>query len=330
MGAAVPRRTGARSRRRHRFAWIANRTPSVSQAVALVPLYAAAFVAIVCSIAPTARAQHADSSGHAGHDTATGEPERFGHVPLRFVINLGGYLPFLTTHASLSTQTRTGTNVNLEDVLGLSPNTQTFNIGASWRISKHNFLAINYFSFSRSATKTISDSITWGQNVYHTGTTLDVNNRFEYYGLSYRYYIWRETNWELGPGVGIDALNVSSSLAARVSAVGTGSGFADSAKASGSVTVPVPLLGIYGDWEFVPRVLLTGGAQYIYVNDIDSYGGHVIDASLALEWYPLHNFGLGAGYHFIGANLSKTIRNGNSARFNYSIGGPTIYLSATF
>ncbi len=119
-------------------------------------------------------------------------------------------------------------------------------------------------------------------------------------------------------------------MAARVSAVGTGSGFADSAKATGSITVPVPLLGIYGDWEFVPRVLLTGGVQYIYVNDIDSYGGHVIDASLALEWYPLHNFGLGAGYHFIGANLSKTIRNGNSARFNYSIGGPTIYLSATF
>ncbi len=200
MGAAVPRRTGARSRRRYRFAWIANRTPSVSQAVALVPLYAAAFVAIVCSIAPTARAQHADSSGHAGHDTATGEPERFGHVPLRFVINLGGYLPFLSTHASLSTQTRNGTNVNLEDVLGLSPNTQTFNIGASWRISKHNFLALNYFSFSRSATKTISDSITWGQNVYHTGTTLDVNNRLEYYGLSYRYYILARNELGVGPG----------------------------------------------------------------------------------------------------------------------------------
>ncbi len=336
MGAAVLRRTGASSRRRYRVTWIADVTPSVFHAVALVPLYAAAFVAIFCSIAPTARAQHADSSAHASsttnqsHDTATAEPERFGRVPQRFVINLGGYLPFLSTHASLSAQTRRGTNVNLEDVFGLSPNTQTFNAGASWRISKHNYLALNYFSFSRSATKTISDSITWGPNVYHAGTTLDVSNRFEYYGLSYRYYIWRETNWELGPGIGIDALNVSSSMGVRVSAAGTGSGVADSAKATGSITVPVPLLGIYGDWEFVPRILLTGGAQYIYVNDIDSYGGHVIDASLAIEWYPLHNFGLGAGYHYIGANLSKVIRNGNSARFNYTIGGPTIYLSATF
>jgi hypothetical protein len=309
-------------------------TSSVSHAAALVP-FAAALVA-VCTVAPTAVAQHADSSVHdmsavsQVSDTTIGPPQRFGRVPLRFVIDLGGYLPFISTHASLSSTLRNGTKVDLEDVLGLSPNTQTFNAGASWRISKHNFLAFNYFGFSRSATKTLSDSIIWGPHTYHVGSTLDVNNSIDYYGLSYRYYIWREPNWELGPGVGIDGLHVSSDMGVRVAASGTGTGVADSAKASGSITVPVPLLGIYGDWEFVPRVFVTGGFQYIYVNDIDSYGGHVGDGILGFEWYPFNHFGLGAVYHYIGADLSKISRVGNTVRFNYTIQGPALYLSATF
>ncbi len=151
-------------------------------------------------------AQHADSSVHATSasrqisDTTIGPPERFGHVPLRFVIDLGGYLPFISTHASLSSQLRNGTHVNLENALGLSPSTQTFNLGASWRISKHNFLAFDYFGFNRSATKTISDSIIWGANTYHVGSTLDVNNNIDYYGISYRYYILARTQLGAWPG----------------------------------------------------------------------------------------------------------------------------------
>ncbi len=116
----------------------------------------------------------------------------------------------------------------------------------------------------------------------------------------------------------------------RVAGSGTGTGVADSAKASGSITVPVPLLGIYGDWEFVPRVFVKGGFQYIYVNDIASYGGHVGDGVLGFEWYPFNHFGLVAMYHYIGANLDKISRSGNTVRFNYTIQGPALYLSATF
>jgi hypothetical protein len=111
----------------------------------------------------------------------------------------------------------------------------------------------------------------------------------------------------------------------------SGGTVSDSGRKTGKVTVPVPLLGLYGDWEFVPRVFVKGAAQYIFVNDIANYGGHVGDFTAGVEWYPFDHFGFGAVYHYIGIELSKTSeRNGNSVNFNYGIQGPALYLSATF
>jgi hypothetical protein len=202
---------------------------------------------------------------------------------------------------------------------------------ASWRISKRNYLAFQYFGFSRSGSKTLADTIFWGDNVYPAGATTDAHNTVTYYGISYRYYIWRERNWEFGPGLGIDALHLTSELGLRVAASGGGGAVMDSAQKTGGFTAPVPLIGIYGDWEFVPRLLFKGVFQYVYVNDIAGVGGHVSDDALGVEWYPLRNFGVGGVYHFVGADITNASgKNGNKVNFNYVIQGPSFYIIATF
>ena len=90
------------------------------------------------------------------------------------------------------------------------------------------------------------------------------------------------------------------------------------------------MLGIFGDWEFVPRVLLRGAFQYVYINDIEGIGGHVTDDGLGVEWYPLLNFGIGANYHYVGLELTHTSSNGNRFTANYVIQGPAFYLIGTF
>jgi hypothetical protein len=294
----------------------------------------AASLLVVCAIVPTASAQQtitttaADSADKKAKEAKYAE--EFGHVPGKFSINLGGFLPNVQTTGKLSTKFMNGTNINFEHRLGLTPSTGSVDGLASWRISKHNYLAISYFGFSRSSTKQLADSIIWGDNIYHAGATVDVKNSITYYGLTYRYYIWRERNWEVGPGLGIDALDLSSTIGVRGSVSDAGGSKADSAKKTGSVLAPVPLLGIYGDWEFVPRLLLKGAFQYIYINDIGGIGGHVSDDELGMEWYPFHTFGVGANYHFVGANVDKTFSNNDKLTFNYIIQGPALYLIATF
>jgi hypothetical protein len=244
--------------------------------------------------------------------------DEFGQVPERFTFYLGGFLPNVTTKASLSTKSANGTPIDFNNQLGLTPNTQTVDALFSWRISKRNYVAFQYFGFGRRSTKTLSDSVVWGGDVYHAGATVDVDNHITYYGFS-------------GPGLGIDALNLNSSIALRVAASGGGGGFADSAKKTGSVTAPVPMIGIFGDWEFVPRVLVKGGFQYLYINNIQGIGGHVSDDAIGVDWYPLRNFGIGGLYHYVGTEISHTnTKSGNKTSFNYVIQGPALYVIATF
>jgi hypothetical protein len=222
-----------------------------------------------------------------------------------------------------------GTNVNLENRLGLTPGTQSLDAAVSWRISKHNFLGFQYFGFARSSTKQLTDSISWGDVVYPVGARLEASDHLEYYGMSYRYYIWRDPTWELGPGIGVDGLFLSTHLAVQASG-DTGRMESDSAPTKTNIVAPLPVVGIYGDWQFVPRLLINGAIQYMCINDISGIGAHLTDVALGVEWYPFHHVGLGATYHYVGVNVEQTKSDGEKVSVGYTIQGPALYVTATF
>ena len=252
----------------------------------------------------------------------------YGLVPHRFTFAVGGFLPNVSSKGHLSSSTVPGTEVSLEDVLGLKPNLQSIDLEATWRISKKQLLTLGYFGLRRSATKTLEDTVHWGDSTYAAGATIDGSSDLSYYGITYRYYFWRKTRWELGAGLGIDALDISASLAVQVAA--SGGGFKDSAQKSGGFTAPAPMLGVYGDWEFAPRFYLRGALQYLYINKVESYGGYVTDDRLVVEWYPLHNYGLGLMYHYVGFRITKDFSSGDALQFTYALQGPAFYLTAAF
>ncbi|HUO52244.1 MAG TPA: hypothetical protein VMT93_06985, partial [Gemmatimonadaceae bacterium] len=245
-------------------------------------------------------------------------------------IGVGGFLPNVSSKGHLSSPSIPGSDVSLEDALGLKPNLQSIDLEATWRLGTKQLITLGYFGVKRSASKTLQDTLHWGDSTYDAGATIDASNQLQYYGLTYRYYIWRHTQWELGAGLGIDALNISASLGLRVAVSGGGGGFADSAKKSGGFTAPAPMLGLYGDWEFQPRFYLRGQAQYLYVNKVEGWGGYVTDDRLAVEWFPLHNYGLGLAYHYVGFRITKDFSNGGALQYTYALQGPALYLTAAF
>jgi len=253
--------------------------------------------------------------------------KKYGLVPQHFTIAIGGYVPSVSSSVQLNSPTLTGDNIDLENRLGLNHNTQSLDVQATMRLGQKQLITLGYFGFKRSADKTISDSITFGDTTYHAGAQLATNSSIQYYGFTYRYYFVRKPSWELGAGLGIDALVLSAGLKL---AVDGGGGAGSSVQHSGGFTAPAPMIGIYGDWEFVPRFYFRGQLQYLYINNIASFGGHVTDDKLAIEWFPLHNYGLGVGYHYIDLNINKDLRDGGNLDINYNIQGVMFYLSAAF
>ena len=282
--------------------------------------------------APMLLAQQPDTAKKGGGplQVLTDTVRRYGLVPQHFTISVGAFLPSITSSARLSTPSNGGTSIDLENRLGLTTNVKSFDALAAVRIGQRQLLTLGYFGMRRSASRTLSDSIVFGDSVYHAGGTIDANSGFKYYGLTYRYYFFKDPRWDLGAGLGIDAFNINASLGVRASGGGGGGNFSDSVKKSGGFTAPSAMLGLYGDWEFVPRFFFRGQLQYLYINQVDSYGGAVTDDRLAIDWFPFLNYGIGLMYHYVGLRITKTFSNSDELTFKYYIGGPAIYLSAAF
>jgi hypothetical protein len=286
-------------------------------------------------IATAAAAQTPDTTPKAKPESKplgflTDTTPRYGLVPHKFTIGIGGFLPNVSSKGHLSSPSVPGSDIDLEDQLGLKSSVQSIDIEATWRLGKKQLITVGYFGLRRSATKTLQDTIHFGDSTYNAGATVDASTDLQYYGVTYRYYFWRHTQWELGAGLGIDALDLSGSLALRVAVSGGGGGFADSAKKTGGFTVPAPMLGIYGDWEFQPKFYLRGQLQYLYINKVESWGGYLTDDRLAVEWFPLHNYGVGLAYHYVGFRILKDFSNGGSLQYTYALQGPALYLTAAF
>ena len=285
--------------------------------------------AVLVAAAIPSMAQQADSAHPAPKDTVSAKVVRtkqYGTIPARFEFGIGGFLPSVSTQASIAGQHLPATDINLSKQLGLTPNTQSIDLYAQWRFKKRNVLSLEFFTFNRSASKTLTDSLIINDSVYHAGATVNTAAGLEYYGLTYRYYIWRRERWELGAGLGIDIMNLSASFGLTANAGGR----TDSAATKGSIVAPVPMLGIYGDWEIIPRLYLRGTFQTLYIANIESYGGLVRDRRLAAEWYPFHNYGFGLGWHYVGIDIKKTQPSGAYVKLDYAIQGLSLYATAVF
>jgi len=283
------------------------------------------------SLGARAVGQAIDTSRYAPYDPAAlaADTLKWGQIPARWDFFIGGYIPHVSTTAQLSTRFLAGTSFNLENKLGINPNTQSIDLLAGYRFSKRNVVSLEYFSFARSGSNTLSDSLIVNDTVYKAGATVDANGRIQYFGFTYRYYIWRRQRWELGTGLGIDALNLSLGLGVKVAASGGGGSFTDSARTQGSITAPVPMLGLYFDWEMVPSLYLKGNLQALFLT-YQQYSGGVRDRRVAVEWNPWKNYGFGLGWHYVGVDIKKTAPSGGYVKLEYAIQGLSLYATAAF
>ena len=286
-----------------------------------------ALFSLILLAVPVLHAQQPDTTKKGGAlSVFTDTAQRYGLLPRHFTISIGAYLPSINSKARLETQSNGGTDIPLENRLGLQKNMQSLDLQASIRIARSQLITLGYFGFKRSGSRTLSDSIVFGDSVYHAGATIDASAKFDYYGLTYRYYFVNKKDWDLGAGLGIDAFSINAGLGIRASVAGK----SDSVQKSGGFTAPSVMLGLYGDWEFARRFYFRGQLQYLYINQVESYGGAVSDDRLAIDWFPFLNYGFGVMYHYVGLRVTKTFSNSDELTFKYYLGGPAIYFTAAF
>jgi len=225
-------------------------------------------------------------------------PDTWNGLPDRFQIDTGYFR--LTANSVLSYNGSQGGagEVNLEQDLGLNDKVNTFWTDATWRVGRRHQLKLAFTRFGRDrGDYTLQRDFTWGGETYNAGLSATTSSTTAIVGGYYRFAIFRNDRFEIGPTLGIGYLKLEARIKATGAVGGPGgsqSRSLDKAASTGSVTGAV---GGYAEAWPAKRFVVRADFLYIKVTPGDSEAS-VTDWRLAADYYFFRNAGLGVQYKY--------------------------------
>ncbi len=211
-----------------------------------------------------------------------------------FTLSLGAFVTGLDTSAKLDSSYGQGTTIDFEKVFGLSSNQTVFRADASWRFTPRQQLVFSYMQINRTGSNALNASYVWGDTVYLAGLRAEAKWDTTQANVAYRFSFVQTDKGEFGGSIGVSYLQQKAALKGWAQVTG-GANLQYYAQTEATLEAPVPVVGLFGTYEFTPALSLTGDIQYLDVT-INDIKGKYTDARLTLDYYPWRNVGFGVGY----------------------------------
>ena len=233
---------------------------------------------------------------------AFAEDEKF---PDRFMLRLGGY------HArNANTIMRldandlpVGTYIDFDQTLGGDTSTTVARMDGLYRFNDKHGLGLSWYALKFKGSRFLSKDLTWGDQTYAASTQVDSEIKFDVYKLNYQYSLFHNEKVELGALFGFHVMRTS----AGISASGTVQSQAQ------AITAPLPVFGLFADYNFTPRFSAFYNYQWFFINYQDKVKGGLQDFLIGLEYRLFRHVALGAAYNRFALSLEA---KGDTATLN--------------
>jgi len=252
----------------------------------------------------------------------------------RFNVDLGTFVVGSDLNGSLRGSANTNNqNIDFNKQFGTNADQTRWRADVLWRITQRQHLRFMYFSNDIKRTRTIDQDLAWGDYTFVAGGQVTAEQKFSVYELSYEFAFLRADNYEVvaSGGIHYDDLTVTLSGNATLT-VDTPTGPVQQPTTfttkQSSVPVPLPVLGVRGDWAVSDHVYLDGSVQ-VFKLSYQGIDGNWSDLRAGAAWMFNHHFGLGIGYDRFATHidLNKGSFNG---RLNVGYSGVLIYARGGF
>jgi len=252
----------------------------------------------------------------------------------RFNVDLGTFVVGSDLNGSLRGSANTNNqNIDFNKQFGTNADQTRWRADVLWRITQRQHLRFMYFSNDIKRTRTIDQDLAWGDYTFVAGGQVTAEQKFSVYELSYEFAFLRADNYEVvaSGGIHYDDLTVTLSGNATLT-VDTPTGPVQQPTTfttkQSSVPVPLPVLGVRGDWAVSDHVYLDGSVQ-VFKLSYQGIDGNWSDLRAGAAWMFNHHFGLGIGYDRFATHidLNKGSFNG---RLNVGYQGGLIYVKGGF
>jgi len=252
----------------------------------------------------------------------------------RFNVDLGTFVVGSDLNGSLRGSANTNNqNIDFNKQFGTNADQTRWRADVLWRITQRQHLRFMYFSNDIKRTRTIDQDLAWGDYTFVAGGQVTAEQKFSVYELSYEFAFLRADNYEVvaSGGIHYDDLTVTLSGNATLT-VDTPTGPVQQPTTfttkQSSVPMPLPVLGVRGDWAVSDHVYLDGSVQ-VFKLSYQGIDGNWSDLRAGAAWMFNHHFGIGIGYDRFATHvdLNKGSFNG---RLNVGYSGVLIYARGGF
>lgn len=221
--------------------------------------------------------------------------------------------------------TGTGTDIDWESEFDL-PDHDRFRIDGFWRFAERHKVRLMYFENNRSATRTLSRDVDFGDTTFPVNLEVDARLDTRILELAYEYAFMKRDNLELAGSFGIHNIRVEAALRGDVS--GPGGGGSSELEEVGEGDGPLPVLGVHFLWDMGANFFFDGQAQFFFA-EIDNYDGSLEDYKVSVTWMPLRNVGIGVGYNQFVTRLDVE-KNAFTGKLRIGYGGPMAFFTIGF
>ncbi|MGH1472511.1 MAG: DUF481 domain-containing protein [Cellvibrionaceae bacterium] len=239
----------------------------------------------------------------------------------RVNIYLSAYRPKIDTSIRLDSEALDfGTVINLEDSTALEDRKTLGALSVSYRMSKKFWLDFSHFELSRSGSRRLEGEIRFGEEQFEVDELIETqfNVDITRLGIGYAFYNTSDLSVSITSGLHVTQFEVGIAATGR------------EAEESAEETAPLPYVGIGLDYRISNSWSVGGQAEFfgIELNDVD---GALTNATFALGYKFSRHLSFGAGYNYYQLKVSSdSLADGLSGEFEYTYGGPLVFVRLGF
>jgi hypothetical protein len=211
-----------------------------------------------------------------------------------------------------------GTEINLEDDLGLEGSTSVARLGGYFWFNERHRIDLSWFDLSRDASKQIQETIEFGDEIFSINTVLESESNLRIVKTDYTFAVMNRDRGYLGITGGLYV--ASTSLDLRVANAGIAE--------ESDVTAPLPVFGVRGDYEITDRITL-GGAYQIFRFEADDVEGRFSDFYVGADYRFTERFATGLAYNRVSMNL-RAVDEGREGSLKWGYDGFMLYAKYDF
>lgn len=218
-------------------------------------------------------------------------------------LTLGGYLiAHHTTEVGSTSQYLVGSNINLQDDLGMDSQTNSFRAGGHYRFKPNHKFEFSYYALNTNSEREISESYNVGDVTFSAGLDLQAELDMDIVKTTYAYSFYHNEDLELAVSLGAHMLKTSTDFSASAD---LNNSSLPLTKSSINFLAPLPVVGFRLAYEIDDSFQAIGSIDYFGLN-IDSFSGYFSDIQIAGEYALAENLGLGLGLNL--TNLDMKIK----------------------